>query len=143
MSMSITLSRENGAAHYVARNAEAITVSIDGAPAVGGEGRGFRPMELLLTAIASCATMDVGPILAKQRQTVNDIQVSATGERQAGTPSPFSTIHLTFALSGEIEVSKASRAVELAVTRYCSARASLDPAIEVTWAVTVNGAGAP
>jgi putative redox protein len=30
--------------------------------------------------------------------------------------------------------------VELSVTKYCSVRDSLDPAIPVTWSVVLNGA---
>ena len=30
-------------------------VVLDGSPEIGGEGRGMRPMELMLTSIASCA----------------------------------------------------------------------------------------
>jgi putative redox protein len=36
-----------------------------------------------------------------------------------------------------VERAHAERAVELAVTKYCSVRDSLDPAIPVTWAVVL------
>ena len=59
---------------------------VDGAPDIGGEGRGMRPMELLLSAVASCSLMDVMHILRKQKEpiehlTVDDDCVSGDGLR--------------------------------------------------------------
>ena len=138
MKMSVELRRQNDASHFVATNDDGNSVSIDGAPAVGGQNLGFRPMQLALTALASCATMDVAPILAKQRQTLTDIRVTASGERAEGTPSPFTTINLHFDLWGDIEEDKAHRALDLAVYRYCSVGAMLSCSVEITWTLTIH-----
>lgn len=138
MGFRVDLHRVNQASHFEARNTDGNTVSIDGAPAVGGENRGFRPMQLALTALASCASMDVGPILAKQRQTVTDMQVIATGERSEGTPSPFSAINLHFDLWGTIDKTAAHRALDLAVYKYCSVGAMLSCSVEITWTLTIH-----
>ena len=98
-------------------------------------------MQLALTALASCATMDVAPILAKQRQTLTDIRVTASGERAEGTPSPFTTINLHFDLWGDIEEDKAHRALDLAVYRYCSVGAMLSCSVEITWTLTIHRDG--
>ena len=45
----------------------------DGAPDIGGEGRGMRPMELLLASVASCSVMDVVHILRKGRVDNMDV----------------------------------------------------------------------
>jgi putative redox protein len=39
-----------------------------------------------------------------------------------------------------VERAHAERAVELAVTKYCSVRDSLDPAIPITWSIELAGA---
>jgi len=44
------------------------TVMLDAAEAVGGENRGFRPMELILVGLLGCTAMDVISILRKKRQ---------------------------------------------------------------------------
>lgn len=59
MAMRVELHRINDAAHFDARSEEGNSVSIDGAEAMGGAGLGFRPMQSALTALASCASMDV------------------------------------------------------------------------------------
>lgn len=138
MTTKITLERRNQASHFVAHNNDGNTVSLDGAPAVGGEGRGFRPMELALSALAGCASMDVGPILTKQRQTLRDLRVTATGERADGTPAPYTSINLHFDLAGDISETTAGRALDLAVHKYCSVGAMLRDDIKVTWTMTIH-----
>ncbi|MCG8480014.1 MAG: OsmC family protein [Spirochaetales bacterium] len=139
MTMSIELRRVNEAVHFEAINGDGNTVSIDGAAAVGGENRGFRPMQLALTALASCASMDVAPILAKQRQQLRDMRVTATGERGDGTPSPFTAINLHFDLYGSLEEAPVRKALDLAVYKYCSVGAMFEGAVDITWTVAIHG----
>lgn len=106
---------------------------VDGSPDIGGEGRGMRPTEVLLAALASCAAMDVVHILRKQRQGLQQLSIAIEGERVDATPAPFKTIKLVFEAQGEVDDHKLQRAVQLAVEKYCSVRASMDPAIEITW----------
>ncbi len=44
-----------------------------------GEEEGFRPMEVLLVALAGCTGMDVISILRKKRQDVNGFEVRVHG----------------------------------------------------------------
>ena len=107
---------------------------VDGSPEIGGEGRGMRPVELLLGAIASCASMDVVHILeTKQKQPLEHLEVFAEGERKDATPAPFVSVHLRFVAHGAVDPHKLERAVQLSVEKYCSVKESLDPAIRVTW----------
>lgn len=105
---------------------------VDGSPDIGGEGRGMRPMELLLSAVASCASMDVVSILTQQREPLADLEVHAEGTRRDATPAPFTEIHLRFVAHGGVSAHKLERAAKLAVEKYCSVAESLDPAIRVT-----------
>jgi putative redox protein len=141
MAMRVELHRVNDAAHFEARNEERNSVSIDGAEAIGGEGLGFRPMQLALTALASCASMDVGPILRKQQQELDDIRVTATGERGGGIPSPFTAVHLHFDLYGIISEPAARKALDLAVHSYCSVGATFSADIEITWSLAIHPSG--
>ncbi|TVQ23008.1 MAG: OsmC family peroxiredoxin [Spirochaetaceae bacterium] len=136
--MQIILNRTNDAVHFTASNADGNTVDIDGSEAVGGVGAGFRPMELLLAAHAGCASMDVVSILKKQRQDLRDVQVTISGTRRDGTPSPFSEIAIHFTVFGDIDEQAAARAVSLSVEKYCSVGASLDSNIVVTHSVEVR-----
>jgi putative redox protein len=61
--VKIELHRINDRVHFQAVNPDGNTIEIDGAKRVGGEGAGFRPMQLALAAVASCSVMDLVPIL--------------------------------------------------------------------------------
>lgn len=122
-----------GAAAFEAEAGSGGTVILDGAPKIGGEGRGMRPMELLLTALASCSAMDVLYILRKQKEPIEDLRIEVEGERADAVPAVFTKIHLRFLAKGEVNERKLARAVALSVEKYCSVRSSLSPDVEVTF----------
>lgn len=125
--MKIEIDRLNDHLLFEAKNDTENTVQID------GDDKAMRPMQLLLTAVATCGAFDAVEILKKQRQNVNDVKIVATGERNGSTaPSPFTAINIHFKLYGEVEEAKAARAVELGVQKYCSVGSSLDPNIKLT-----------
>jgi putative redox protein len=131
-----------GPAAFQADAAEGGSLIVDGSPDIGGEGRGMRPMEVLLSALASCAAMDVVHILRKQRQGLEQLTISSEGTRIDGNPSPYETITMVFEAKGAVDDHKLQRAVQLAVEKYCSVGASLDPKIQVKWEARLLGAPA-
>ena len=120
-----------GAAAFDATAGAGGALVVDGAPEIGGEGRGMRPMELLLAAVASCSAMDVLHILRKQREPIVHLAVGIEGVRPDAVPSPFTRMKLVFVARGALDPHKVERAVSLAVEKYCSARATLG-GVEVT-----------
>ena len=112
---------------------------VDGAPEIGGEGRGMRPMEVLLSALASCSAMDVLNILRKQKQPLEHLTVDIEGIRADAVPSPFTHVKLAFVARGAVDDHKLQRAVGLAVEKYCSAISTLDPEVTVTWHARIAG----
>jgi putative redox protein len=111
------------------------TLRIDG---TGETGQG--PVDSVLSALASCIGIDAVQILAKRRTPVARLSVDVTGERVTTTPRRLRRIQLDFHVEGEgIERLHAERAIDLAVTKYCSVRDSLAPDIGVAWALRLNG----
>ena len=110
-----------------------------------GSARGGPSMvDTVLCALAACTAVDVVDILAKRRTPLASLGVDAVGERFEGTPGRLTRIHLAYFMAGVgVERAHAERAVELAVTKYCSVRDSLDPAIPVTWEVRLATAPSP
>jgi uncharacterized OsmC-like protein len=129
--MKIKLDRKNEFFHFTAHNESGLSLEIDGSPEIGGENKGFRPMELMLSGIASCSSIDLLLILKKQKQVVKDINIEVSAERTTSAAKQFKSVHLHYILTGEISSSKLERAIDLAITKYCSALLSLDPNIEV------------
>ncbi|MEM9191636.1 MAG: OsmC family protein [Myxococcota bacterium] len=106
---------------------------IDGKREIGGEDRGMRPMEALLTSLASCTAMDVMFILKKQREPLERLTIDIEGERADAVPSPFTKIHMRFVANREVALNKFQRAVALSEGKYCSVKASLSSEIEITF----------
>jgi len=120
-SVKILQERISGSYHLKSVNEQGNFVETDGSPAIGGEGNGVRPMELLLASLGSCSTIDVVLILEKQRQKLDDIKVeiSAT-KKKVENHSEFDQIHLHFKLFGDIKPQKAKKAIDLSMEEYCS-----------------------
>lgn len=137
--MKIKLQRQNQAVHFVASsNLSNIKVHIDGAEYMGGEGKGVRPMELILMALGSCSAFDLYNILQKQRQEIKDINVEVEGKRREEVPSIFTNIHISFSLSGNIDEIKAQKAAQLAVMKYCSVHDMLVAGgVEITYSLKI------
>ena len=112
-----------------------------GGPTLRLDGTGVTgqsPVDAVLSALASCTAVDVVEILAKRRTPVASLAVDAVGERADAVPARFTRITLHYRIAGAgIEHAHAERAIELAVTKYCSVRSSLDPNMPVEWTVEV------
>jgi len=101
---------------------------------------GPGPMDALLTALGVCAAEDILEILHKRRTPVERLSIDVTGERANEIPARLLAARLTYHITGTgIDRANAERAVDLALTKYCSVRRSLDPAIRIEFAVTLNG----
>jgi len=107
--------------------------------ASGADRQSLSPMEAMLSAVAGCMAVDVVDILAKMRKTVRAYTVECEGWRRDELPRKFTRIRLTHRVSGpDVDSGSVARAVELSQTKYCSAMASLDPAIEVENVIAVE-----
>ena len=97
------------------------------------------PPDALLSALASCAGIDVVDYLAKRRTPVSALAVDVQADRRDMHPRRFEKIRLRFEISGaDIDRSHAERAVRLAFERYCTVAASLAPDIEISAVVVLN-----
>jgi putative redox protein len=102
---------------------------------IDGHGiTGPGPVDTLLSALATCAGIDVVDILRKRRTPVTSLDIEVTGTRADAIPRRLTNVLLLFRISGPgIETEQALRAIELSVTKYCSVRDSLDPKISIEW----------
>jgi putative redox protein len=97
------------------------------------------PFDTLLAAMATCAATDVVMIMAKQRTPVRALHVRVEAQRLASTPRRLVSAVLHFAIDAPGTTgAKAERAVELAVTKYCSVRSSLIEDASVRWTIDLR-----
>lgn len=115
------------------------SVRIDGTAKTGP-----GPVDMLLSALATCSSIDVVQILGKRRTPVASLEIDVRGDRADAIPARLVSIHMLFRITGEgIERPQAERAIDLAVNKYCSVRDSLDPAIPIEWELELNGTREP
>jgi putative redox protein len=137
--MKIELKRLNDAVHFEGTGSGDVKIHIDGSEAIGGQGLGVRPMELVLMALGSCSSLDLISILKKQRQEITDFSVDVNAERKEEAPNIFTKIHILFRLSGTIDEAKAEKAAELAVKKYCSVHDMLAAGgVEISYSLKIG-----
>lgn len=126
---TVKLKRVNGEYGFDSVNENGTVIKMDTNTEMGGQEYGARPMQVLLNALAGCASIDVISILKKQRQEITDFNVTVNGEREAGVePSLWKDIEMIFEISGNVDESKAQRAVEISMNKYCSVAVTLQKA---------------
>lgn len=137
--MKINIKQLNQAFHMEAKNEDGNTIHMDGSPDIGGEGKGMRPMQLLLTAVGGCSSIDVILILKKQKQEIESFEVEVEGEKEkVEDHSVFKNIVLHFKIKGKVDPEKAERAVKLSMEKYCSVSKALEKTSHITYKVSVN-----
>ena len=93
---------------------------------------GVKPSDLLLMAAAACSAYDVIEILAKQRESFEDLKIQCSGDQMEEPPYAFTKIHLHYIVRGQVNPEKLERAIRLSEDKYCSVLATLRPGVPVT-----------
>jgi putative redox protein len=95
--------------------------------------QGVSPSDLLPMALIGCTSYDVVEILKKQRQELNQLNVTAEAEQDETPPWRFRKIHIRYQAAGkEIELEKLKKAIQISEEKYCSVYATLKDAVEIT-----------
>ena len=114
----------------------------EGRPTVLVDGDGvtaISPVEMLLLAAATCSAADVVSILVKQRVALESLDVELQGTRRDEQPKRYTALRFHFIIAGSgADETKARRAIELSIEKYCSVVASLASDIPVTYEVTLR-----
>lgn len=131
--MKLTFDRIAEPFHFQVANESGVSIDIDASPQIGGGNNGMRPMELLASGLAACIAIDVLLILKKQRTEPTRFAIDIEGIRKEGVPSPFESVHLLFHVNGSLDLTRLRRTIQMVIDKYCSVRASLDPAIKISF----------
>ena len=105
----------------------------------GGLDSAPSPMETVLEAAGACMTMDIVPILRKQRKTVEGFSVALHAVRAEFEPKVFTLVEMSMRLeSPDATIRDLARAIHLSLTKYCSVSAMLRKSgCEITWRATL------
>lgn len=93
---------------------------IDAGSENGGEGKGFRPKALMLSALAGCTGLDVASLIEKMKLEVADFKIETEGDLTEEHPKTYHTVRLDYHFYGNnLDEKKLERAVNLSVEKYC------------------------
>lgn len=137
--MEINLVRKNNKFNFEAENSVGQTVELDANPAIGGEGKGFRPMEMLLVGLGGCSGIDMINVLTKQKEQLDDVKIKITATRKdEEVPAIFDVITIHFDLYGQLSVQKVERALDLTFDKYCSVSNILGRSSTINFSYTIH-----
>lgn len=139
--MKVELKRLDDAFHFEAKNEIGRTVEMDAGPSLGGKNQGVSPMQMLLMSLAGCSAIDIVLILKKQKQIIDDFQITVDGDREnvKDGAAVFKKIHVVYHFHGSADPSKIERAISLSMDKYCSVSKTLEKTAQITWSFTLNG----
>ena len=137
--MQVIIKRIDDAFGFEAENESQKKIIMDANAAFGGNNQGFTPMQLLVAAIGGCSSIDIVSILKKQKQEIKNFEIKVDAEREQGKePSLFTNIHVSYLLTGDIDLDKAQRAADLSIEKYCSVAKIIEKTATITYSVKVN-----
>ena len=137
--MQVTIKHIDDAYGFEAENESGKKITMDANAAFGGNNLGFTPMQLLIAAIGGCSSIDIVSILKKQKQEIKSFDIKIDADREQGKePSLFTNIHVSYFLTGKIDLDKAQRAADLSIEKYCSVAKILEKTATITYSVKVN-----
>ncbi|MBB5634244.1 putative redox protein [Pedobacter cryoconitis] len=137
--MEINLIRKSGLFNFEAGNSGGNTVELDANPKIGGEGKGFRPMEMLLVGLGGCSGIDVVNVLTKQKEPLDDIKIKINATRKDEEMPPiFDVIDIHFNLYGKLNEQKVERALALTFEKYCSVSNILGRSATIKFSYTIH-----
>jgi putative redox protein len=124
---------------YIGHTQSGHTIRLDALPQ---HTEGPSPMELVLTALCGCTSVDVVHILRKKRQPLESLTVSAEAEQRKEYPTYFSNIRLIYTVRGQNGQPLSRKAVEDAVdlskNKYCSVSAMLEKSARIDFTIDYN-----
>ncbi|MFK7950700.1 MAG: OsmC family protein [Saprospiraceae bacterium] len=125
--MKIEITRLDDHMLMEAKNEDGHRILLDGTT------KAMRPMQMILTALGGCSTIDIVLILKKQREPIEDIKITIEGERHEDRDAKtFKKIHVHYVITGNVKEAKAKRAIDLSMDKYCSVSKMLEPTVEIT-----------
>ena len=100
--------------------------------------KGLRQMELLLSGLGACLSIDILNLTKKMRIDLNGLNVSVNGVRDIEPPKAFNAINIEISCSGEIKEEKIVTVIKKVIDEHCSVIHSLNPAIHLNVHILVN-----
>lgn len=126
--------------HMRAVNENGNTIEMDGSADIGGKNKAMTPMQVLLSSLGGCSSIDVLMILNKQKAVFTQFEIELLGNReQINDAKIFRQITMHFIIGCNLSRTRVERAINLSLEKYCSVAKTLEPTASIDWKLTLNG----
>ncbi len=116
----IVTTKWKGNMRFESTNPSGHNLFIDGSPNEGGQGDGYRPKSLMLSALAGCSGLDVASLIKKMKLKVEDFKIEIEASLTDEYPRYYNKVKVDFHFFGpELNKDKLQKAVDLSVEKYC------------------------
>ena len=87
----------------------------------------LSPMELLLSALTTCAAVEIVSMIKKRKRDFKDIKAETIGNRVDNPPMFFKSINVKYIIySSDLTNNEAERYISLSLDKYCSVGATIN-----------------
>ena len=105
---------------FESNNPSGIDLRIDAGPEDGGEGSGYRPKALMLSALGGCTGLDVASLIKKMKLQVDSFHIDTIGHLTDEHPRIYNKVVVEYHFYGNsLKEEKLQRAVDLSIEKYC------------------------
>ncbi|WP_297704562.1 OsmC family protein [uncultured Eudoraea sp.] len=105
---------------FESNNPSGLNLTIDAGPDDGGDGNGFKPKALMLSALAGCSGLDVAMLIKKMKLDVEEFSIETIANLTDEHPKYYDSVTVEYHFwGGNLEEKKLQRAVDLSVEKYC------------------------
>ena len=93
---------------------------IDAGPENDGNGEGYRPKALMLSALAGCSGLDVASLIKKMKLEVSNFKIDIEANLTEEHPKFYDKVAMHFHFYGDnLGEKKLQKAVDLSIEKYC------------------------
>lgn len=105
---------------FESNNPSGNDLKMDIAEEDGGNGNGYRPKALMLSALAGCSGLDVAGLIKKMKLDVTNFQIDTIANLTDEHPKFYDKVVVEYHFHGEnLHEKKLQRAVDLSIEKYC------------------------
>lgn len=109
-----------GQMSFESNNPSGHDLRMDAGPETGGDGSGYRPKALMLSALAGCTGLDVASLIQKMKLDVEDFHIETIANLTDEHPKFYDAVTVEYHFHGSnLNETKLQRAVDLSVEKYC------------------------
>ena len=109
------------------------SIVMDAPANLDGDGSAATPSELVLMGLGGCTATDVIRILKKMRVPLKDLVIDIEALPVETDPKIYRWIKIVYHFHGCADITKARRAVEMSMNKYCSVSAMLAKSADINY----------